>query len=105
MKLIVFALFSTLLLAVPARAVTEKGYLAFAAKSDQGPSNGSSCRSFGGEQVVGGHYTVVMDMGRRDTVRANVIYHGGHQYVAFSIETSNFWGGKNTVVALCHFAG
>ncbi len=104
MRLIVFAVFLTLMLPLPARAGTDKDYLGFADKSSEGPSNGSICRSFGGAPVLDQHYGVVMRMGRRDAKRSNVIYHGGHQYVTFNFETSNFWG-RDTVIALCHFAG
>ena len=105
MRLILFALLLAFMVPVPARAETDKNYLDFAAKSNEGPSNGSTCRSYGGQPLLGQHQKVVMHMGRRDPKLSNVIYHGGHHYVTFSVETSSFWGSKDTVVALCHFAG
>ena len=105
MKLVIFAIAFTLMLPLPTGSSAAQGYLRFAATSSNGPTKHASCRSYGGSPVVDQHYNVVMRMGRRDAERANVIYHGGHRYVAFSIETSNFWGGKYTVVALCHFSG
>jgi hypothetical protein len=93
------------MVALPIGAQTGKGYLGFAHKSDAGAANGATCRTFGGQLVLDEHYGTVMRMGRRDARLANVIYHGGHQYVTFSVETSSFWGRGNTVTALCHFAG
>lgn len=105
MRLIVCTLILGFMLSLPARAGPAKDYLGFADKSDGGPINGSLCRSYGGQPLLNQHHGVVMSMGRRDPKRSNVIYHGGHQYVTFSIEISSFWGKKETVVALCHFAG
>ena len=86
------------------KAAANKAYLAFAAKTDEGPSNESTCRSYGGQPVVGQHYGVVLRMGRRDTERPNIIYYGQYNYVTFRIDTETFWG-HNTVFALCHFPG
>ena len=58
-----------------------------------------------GQPVVDQLYGVVLHMGRRDALRSNIIYYGQYQYVTFRIETKNFWGSHNTVIALCHFAG
>ena len=82
-----------------------KGYLGFAAKSKEGPSDGPTCESYGGQPVVDRHYSVVLHMGRRDAVRTNVIFYGENQYVTFKIESTDFWGNKLTNIALCHFAG
>ncbi len=105
MRLIVSAVLLALMLAPSARAQPGKGYLGFAHKSDQGATNGATCRAFGGQLLRSEHYAVVIRMGRRDVELTNVIYHGGHKYVSFSMETSGFWGRGETVVALCHFAG
>ncbi|MCZ6448919.1 MAG: hypothetical protein O7D27_01220 [Alphaproteobacteria bacterium] len=105
MRLIVSAVLLALMLAPSARAQPGKGYLGFAHKSDQGATNGATCRAFGGQLLRSEHYAVVIRMGRRDVELTNVIYHGGHKYVSFSMETSSFWGRGETVVALCHFAG
>ena len=105
MRVMIFSTLLILMLALPAGAQTGKGYLGFAHKSDTGGASGAACRSFGGQLVLDEHYGVVMRMGRRDAKCANVIYHGGHQYVTFSIETASFWGRRDTVIALCHFAG
>ena len=105
MKQIVSAVLLTLMLGLPVRAQPPKDYLGFAHISDQGATDGSTCRSYGGQLLLDEHYGIVMRMGRRDAKRSNVIYHGGHQYVTFSMETSDFWGRGNTVAALCHFAG
>ena len=105
MRLIVGTLVLGFMLSLPARAGADKDYLGFAAKSDEGPINGSLCRSYGGRPLLNQHQSVVMSMGRRDPKQSNIIYHGGHQYVTFSIETSSFWGKKETAIALCHFAG
>jgi len=88
-----------------ANKAANKGYLGFAAKSDEGLSNGSTCRSYGGRPVADQLYGVVLHMGRRDALRSNIIYYGQYLYVTFRIETKNFWGSHNTVIALCHFAG
>ena len=105
MRLIAFALLLGFMLPHPAWAGAAKDYLGFATVADNGPTSGSTCRSYGGQPLVDQHQSVVMRMGRRDPKRSNVIYHGGHQYVTFSIEVSRFWGKKETVIALCHFAG
>jgi hypothetical protein len=105
MRPIVYALLLGFVLSLPARAGVDKDYLGFADKSDGGPISGSLCRSHGGQPLLDQHQSVVMRMGRRDPKRSNVIYHGGHQYVTFSIEVSSFWGRKETAIALCHFAG
>ncbi len=105
MRLMVSAILLTLMLALPVRAQAPKGYLGFADLSDQGAADASTCRSYGGQLLLDEHYGVVMRMGRRDAKRSNVIYHGGHRYVTFSLETSGFWGRGDTVAALCHFAG
>ncbi len=105
MRLILSAVLLALMLAPPAWAQPGKDYLGFAHKSDQGATNGATCKAFGGQLLRSEHYAVVMRMGRRDAKRTNVIYHGGHTYVTFSVETSSFWGRRETVAALCHFAG
>ena len=105
MRLIVLALLLVLMLPLPARAETAKDYLGFAAKTDGGPSSGSTCQSYGGQPLIDQHQSVVMSMGRRDAKQPNIIYHGGHRYVTFSIEKETFWGKKESFVALCHFSG
>ncbi len=105
MRLIVSAVLLALMLALPARAQPGKGYLGFAHESDQGAANGATCKAFGGQLLRSEHYAIVMSMGRRDVERTNVIYHGGHKYVSFSMAASSFWGRRETVAALCHFAG
>jgi peptidoglycan hydrolase-like protein with peptidoglycan-binding domain len=85
-------------------AVANKAYLDFAAKSGEGPSDESTCRSYGGQPVLGQHYGVVLRMGRHDPKHSNIIYYGQYNYVTFRIDTETFWG-HNTVFALCHFPG
>ncbi len=86
------------------KPVANKAYLEFAAKAEEGPTNESICRSYGGQPVVGQHYGTVLRMGRRDSGRPNIIYYGHYNYVTFRIDTETFWG-HNTTFALCHFAG
>lgn len=105
MRLVVFTLFLGLVAALPVKAEKEKGYVGFAAESERGPVSGSVCRTYGGQPVVDQLHGVVMNMGRRDSKRTNILYYGGHQYVAFSIQNTTFWGKTETAIALCHFAG
>jgi hypothetical protein len=105
MKWVLAFLISVLMFPFQANAAIDKGYLGFAVFSGDGPIEKKSCRFYGGQPIVDQHYNVVMRMGRRDPKRSNVIYHGGHQYVTFSMQTETFWGRKETFVALCHFSG
>ncbi len=105
MKLVIIAIAFSLMLPLHAGSSAENGYIGFAAKSSNGPTKQAACRSYGGLPVVDQHYNVVMRMGRRDSERTNVIYHGGHHYVTFSISTETFWGRRDTIVGLCHFSG
>lgn len=105
MRLIVFTLVLGFMLPLSARAEANKGYLGFAAKVERGPSSVSTCRSYGGQPVFGRHHNVVMSMGRYDNKRSNIIYYGGHRFVTFTVENTNFWGRTDTAILLCHFAG
>ncbi len=100
---LVFAI--AILMPFGASADGPRDYVGFAKKADGGSADVRTCRSYGGQLVVDGHYHTVMRMGRRDERRTNLIYHGGHQYVAFTITKSTFWGSKEYIEALCHFAG
>jgi peptidoglycan hydrolase-like protein with peptidoglycan-binding domain len=89
------------------KSAANKGYLSFAAKSDEDLSNDSTCRSYGGQPIVGQHYKVVMESGRADHPLYNVIYYGGHRYVLFKIDASTsilgLLGFKTHDFGLCQF--
>ena len=71
------------------KTAANNGYLTFAAKSTDGPTIDSTCRSYGGQPVVGEHYDVVMGSGRIDDTLHNVLYYGGYHYVTFKISEPN----------------
>lgn len=105
MRNVVSGLLLSSAILVSAQAETGKGYLGFAVKTQNGPSTAAACRSFGGYPVVGKLYGVVMSMGRQDIRYPNILFYGGHRYVAFTMENTTFWGGTESAVVLCHFAG
>lgn len=105
MRHFVFVVLLSLAFPLSAQAEPGKGYLAFAAKVQNGPTTAATCRSFGGYPVVGKLFKVVMDMGRHDSMHPNILFYGGHRYVPFTVENKTFWGRKNSAVLLCHFPG
>ncbi len=85
----IITLVQALALATPGVAAAA-GYLDFADKSKEGSVDGAACRSHGGRRVFNNHYDLVLSTGRSDPELYNVLYYGGHKYVTFRIDTSNF---------------
>ncbi len=86
----IITLVQALALATPG-VVAAAEYLAFAEKSKkEGLVDDAACRSHGGRRVFNRHYDVVLSAGRSDPELYNVLYYGGHKYVTFRIDTSNF---------------
>jgi hypothetical protein len=71
------------------KSAANDAYLEFAAKSHEGPTSDPTCRSHGGQPVVGEQYDVVMGSGRIADTPYNVIYYGGNRYVTYKIFESD----------------
>jgi hypothetical protein len=86
------------------KAAANDDYLKFAAKSNEGPTSDPTCRSHGGQPVVGEQYDVVMGSGRIADTPYNVIYYGGNRYVTYKIYESDPTRRQlGTEIGLCRF--